>query len=96
MSQALPTGGFKWVKNLKTPIPAITYGNNKENKSMSEWEQDILSLKDDDDTGCMFEVDLEYPEKLHLDKMHDNFPLAPETFKIEKDKLSSYQQELGD
>ena len=28
--------------------------------------------------------------------MHDNFPLAPESFKIEKDLLSPYQQDLGD
>ena len=29
MSQALPTGGFKWVENLKSPINAITYGNSR-------------------------------------------------------------------
>lgn len=100
MSQPLPTGGFKWVENLKSPINAITYGNSKENskenKSMCEWEQDILNLKDDDETGYMFEVDLEYPKELHSTSLHDNFPLAPETFKIDKDKLSPYQQELGD
>ena len=28
--------------------------------------------------------------------MHDNFPLAPESFKIEKELLSPYQKELGD
>ena len=44
----------------------------------------------------MFKVDLVYPKNLHLDKMHDNFPLAPEAIKIEKDMLSPYQTELGD
>ena len=29
MSQALPTGGFKWVYNLKTDVPTITKGNSK-------------------------------------------------------------------
>ena len=100
MSQPLPTGGFKWVEKLKSPINAITYGNSKENskenKSMCEWEQDILNLKDDDETGYIFQVDLEYPKELHSTSLHDNFPLAPETFKIDKDKLSPYQQELGD
>ena len=96
MSQALPTGGFKWVYNLKTDVPAITKGNSKGYKPLWEWEQDILKLEDDSDTGYMFQVDLEYPEKLHLDKMHDNFPLAPEAFKIEREILSPYQQELGD
>ena len=28
--------------------------------------------------------------------MHDNFPLAPESFKIGKELLSPYQKELGD
>ena len=95
MSQFLPTGGFKWVFKLKTDVPAITNGN-KGYKSMDEWEQDIMKLKDDDDTGYMFQVDLEYPENLHLDEMHDNFPLAPESCKIEKEMLSSYQTTLGD
>jgi len=44
----------------------------------------------------MLEVDVEYPENLHLDIMHDNFPLAPQAMKIEKDMLSTYQEELGD
>ena len=95
MSQALPTGNFKWVKNLKTDVPALTTGNWGF-KSMQEWEQDIKNLKDDDDTGYMFQVDLDYPENLHLDEMHDNFPLAPESCKIEKEMLSSYQTTLGD
>ena len=44
----------------------------------------------------MFEVDLEYPAHLRADNTHDNFPLAPESFKIKKDLLSPYQQDLGD
>ena len=95
MSQTLPTGGFKWVRRLKTDVPAITNGD-ADFKSMQEWEQDIKNLKDDSDTGYMFEVDLDYPKNLHMDPMHDNFPLAPESFKIEKSMLSSYQKELGD
>ena len=63
---------------------------------MQEWEQDIKNLKDDSETGYMFEVDLVYPESLRMDKMHDNFPLAPEPIKIKKDMLSSYQRDLGD
>jgi hypothetical protein len=63
---------------------------------MKEWENDIMNLHDEDNTGYVFEVDIEYPENLHLDPMHDNFPLAPESFKIEKSILSSYQEELGD
>ena len=95
MSQFLPLGNFKWVDRLKSDVPAITNGTDGE-KSMKEWENDIKTLHDEADTGYVFDVDLEYPENLHLDPMHDNFPLAPESFKIEKSMMSSYQEELGD
>ena len=96
MSQMLPTGGFKWV-NLKKGLPTSgVFESMDRHRSMNEWEQDIMNLKDNSDTGYVFEVDLEYPENLHLDPMHDNFPLAPESFKIEKSMMSSYQEELGD
>ena len=95
MSQALPTGGFKWVRRLKTDVNVLTNGGTGF-KTMQEWEQDIKNLKDDSETGYMFEVDLVYPKSLRMDKMHDNFPLAPEPIKIEKDMLSSYQRGLGD
>ena len=95
MSQTLPTGGFKWVRRLKTDVPALTHGDAGF-KTMQEWENDIKNLQDDSNTGYMFEVDLVYPQKLHMDETHDNFPLAPEAIKIEKAMLSPYQQNLGD
>ena len=95
MSQFLPTGGFKWVRRLKTDVPALTNGDFGF-KSMQEWEQDIKNLKDNSDTGYMFEVDLVYPKNLHLNAMHDNFPLAPEALKINEDMLSPYQKDLGE
>ena len=95
MSQSLPTGGFKWVRRLKTDVPALTNGDAGF-KTLQEWEKDIKNLQDGGDTGYMFEVDLVYPKNLHMDEMHDNFPLAPEAIKIDKAMLSPYQQNLGD
>ena len=63
---------------------------------MRQWEEEIKRLDDKSALGYIFEVDLEYPQHLHLDEKHDNFPLAPESFKIEKELLSPYQSELGD
>ena len=57
-------------------------------RTMNEWTEDILNLNEEDPIGYMFEVDLEYPKNLHKDETHDNFPLAPESFKIEKYLLS--------
>ena len=96
MSQMLPTGGFKWV-NLKKGLltPGITESMDR-HRTMNEWTEDIMNLKEEDSIGYMFQVDLEYPANIRADDTHDNFPLAPESFKIEKDLLSPYQQDLGD
>ena len=99
MSQFLPTGGFKWVKwihGLPTDDPAITLDGANTYKSMCQWEEEIKRLDDKSSVGYIFEVDLEYPQHLRLDEKHDNFPLAPESFKIGKELLSPYQKELGD
>ena len=82
-------------KNLQNDNSTLS-NDDKCNKTLQEWEMDIKNLQDDSNTGYMFEVDLVYPKNLHMDKMHDNFPLAPETIKIEKDMLSPHQQNLGD
>ncbi|XP_073254782.1 uncharacterized protein [Porites lutea] len=64
MSQNLPTHGFKWMKNItKEKVMDIL---EKANHSMSN-----LGSK-----GYIFEVDLEYPEKLWTS--HNDYPLAPE------------------
>eukprot|EP00092_Neocalanus_flemingeri_P079929 GFUD01099620.1.p1 GENE.GFUD01099620.1~~GFUD01099620.1.p1 ORF type:complete len:174 (+),score=22.90 GFUD01099620.1:46-567(+) len=60
---------------------------------MDCWERQILALDDEQDTGYFFEVDLEYPHRLH-DK-NNNFPLAPEHFCISEDMLSQYQKDLA-
>ncbi|CAH3140314.1 unnamed protein product [Porites evermanni] len=64
MSQQLPTHGFKWMRDLtkETVIDIL----EKKNHSMSN-----LGKK-----GYIFEVDLEYPEKLWTS--HNDYPLAPE------------------
>ena len=63
---------------------------------MMEWEEEIKRLDDQACTGYILECDLLYPQDLRMDEKHDNFPLAPESFKIEKELLSPYQTELGD
>ena len=39
---------------------------------------DVNSIADDSPVGCILEVDIEYPEKLH--ELHKDFPLCPEHF----------------
>ena len=53
---------------------------------------DVMTILDDADTGCILEVDLEYPKELH--NLHSDYPLAPEKMLISHEMLSTYQQQL--
>ena len=68
MSQSLPTHGFKWMKDL-----------TKE-KIMDIFERTNHSMSNLGRKGYIFEVDLEYPEKLW--EKHNDYPLAPEKMKV--------------
>ena len=49
---------------------------------------------DDSDKGLILEVDLEYPKELH--DLHNDYPLAPEKVKVERDMLSTYCVKIAD
>jgi hypothetical protein len=49
---------------------------------------DFSSMTDEQKTGYILEVDLEYPKHLH--KSHCSFPLAPQHLKIDESMLSPY------
>ena len=57
------------------------------------WKDFILSQKDEQEMGFMFEVDLHYPPHLH--DAHDNYPLAPEHININDGMLSQHQRKLA-
>ena len=52
----------------------------------------IMMLGDCDDKGYIFEVDLEYPESLH--DLHNDYPLAPESFKVDTNILSDHAKQI--
>ena len=49
---------------------------------------------EDDDEGIILEVDLEYPEELH--DLHNDYPLAPEKIKVNKNMLSEYCKKISE
>ena len=86
----------KYMENFDNSEPSkyITYldANNLYGWAMSEkmpykdfkWveENDVEKMLSDGDLGYVLEVDLEYPSELH--DLHNDYPLAPESVKINK------------
>jgi hypothetical protein len=52
----------------------------------------IMMLGDKDDKGYIFEVDLDYPTSLH--DLHNDYPMAPESMKIQTSMLSDRAKEI--
>ena len=48
----------------------------------------LNSISENSFVGCILEVDLEYPDKLH--NLHSDYPLAPENLEISQNMLSKY------
>ena len=57
-------------------------------------EEFIKNLDENQPIGYFIEADIEYPDHLH--DLHNSFPLGPEKTNIEKDMLSTYQNQLAD
>ena len=52
----------------------------------------LATIADDDETGYVLEVDLDYPRELHAS--HNEFPLAPERRTITTEQCSPYTRQL--
>ena len=57
-------------------------------------EFDVMSISEKSPIGYFLEVDLEYPDKLHV--LHNDYPLAPEKLAIPYDMLSDYCNKNAD
>ena len=53
---------------------------------------DVNSVSEKSPIGYIFEVDLEYPDELHV--LHANYPLAPQKLATPYDMLSDYYKKL--
>ena len=66
----------------------LPYANFKWVKNINEIEQKLTKIKSNSSTRHILEVDLEYPKNLHYE--HNDYLLAPEKTKKQKEWLSNY------
>jgi len=70
------------------PVSGFRWLNEEEINKLN-----ISTLSDQSSDGYILEVDLLYPEHLH--DLHNDFPLAPETFTVSESMLSPLQKKLA-
>ena len=70
----------------------LPYGGIKLLKNVDGF--DVSSISEKSPIGYILEVDLEYPDKLHV--LHNSYPLAPEKLAIPYDMLSDYCKKIAD
>ena len=70
----------------------LPYGGFKLLKNVDGF--DINSISKKSPIGYILEVDLEYPDELHL--LHNDYPLAPENLAISYEMLSDYCKKNAD
>ena len=63
----------------------LPYGGYKWLSKKEIDEFDLNLVKENNSTGYILKVDLEYPSKLH--NLHNDYPLAPEKLEISQDML---------
>ena len=73
-------------------IKYLPYGGFKWLKNVDGF--DVNSISEKSPIGYILEVDLEYPDELHV--LHNDYPLAPEKLAISYDMLSDYCKKIAD
>ena len=68
----------------------LPYGGFKWLKNVANF--DVNSISEKSPIGYILEVDLEYPDELHV--LHNDYPLAPEKLAIPYDMLSDYCKKI--
>ena len=69
---------YGWAMSQKLPVNSCEWIKNT-----SQFIEDFMkNYNEESDEGYFFEVDVQYPEKLH--ELHNDLPFLPERMKIEK------------
>ena len=80
---------YGWAMSQYLPTGGFRWMTEKQTNNI-----DLAKYNDNSKKGLILEVDLEYPKELH--DLHNDYPLAAEKVKVNKDMLSSYCQKIAD
>ena len=80
---------YGWAMSQYLPTGGFKWMTQKQIDNI-----DLAKYKEDSKNGLILEVDLKYPEELH--DLHNDYPLAAEKIKVEKDMLSNYCKRISD
>ena len=78
---------YGWAISGSLPYGRFKWLKNADNFDMS-------SISENSPIGYILNVDLEYPDELHV--LHNNYPLAPEKLAIPYDMFSGYCKKIAD
>jgi hypothetical protein len=78
---------YGWAMSKPLPVNGFKWMNKAE---LDNWER----ITSEEGVGCVLEVDLLYPEKLH--DLHNEYPLCPESLKLEGSTVSKLIPNLND
>ena len=80
---------YGWAMSKYLPTSGFEWLTKQEIEDL-----ELSEYKADSEKGLILEVDLEYPKELH--DLHNDYPLAPEKIKVNKDMLSDYSQKMAE
>ena len=80
---------YGWAMSQYLPTGGFRWMTEKQTNNI-----DLAKYNDNSKKGVILEVDLEYSKELH--DLHNDYPLAPEKVKVNKDMLSSYCHKIAD
>ena len=78
---------YGWAMSQSLPIQGFCFLQREEIAALI-----LQDLPDDGEDGYIFEVDLHYPTSLR--NQHDDYPLDPESFVIDRNMYSPRQQSV--
>ena len=78
-----------WAMSQYLPTGNFKWMSNREIKQI-----DLGKYKADGKKGLILEVDLEYPQELHV--LHNDYPVCPEKVRVSNDMLSSYCKKVAE